>query len=67
MGLVGDIAKAILIVTVVYWLYLIIEFAVMGQHALALFLFIGLLIPSFIILYEYRKRKKNEGKAEIAP
>lgn len=34
----------------------------MEQYALALFLFIGLLIPSFIMLYEYRKSKKSEEK-----
>lgn len=67
MGLVGGVAKTILIMTVVYWLYLIIEFAVMGQYALAFFLFVGLLVPSFMIIYEYRKGKKNEEKAKAAP
>ncbi|MEM2386077.1 MAG: hypothetical protein QXO67_03750 [Candidatus Bathyarchaeia archaeon] len=62
MGFIGDVAKVILIATVVCWLYLIIEFVVMEQYALALFLFIGLLFPSFIILYEYRKSKKSEEK-----
>ncbi|MBS7608084.1 MAG: hypothetical protein QW734_02355 [Candidatus Bathyarchaeia archaeon] len=62
MGFIGNAVKAILIVTVVCWLYLIIEFVVMEQYALALFLFIGLLIPSFIMLYEYRKSKKSEEK-----
>ncbi|MEM2419718.1 MAG: hypothetical protein QXL38_01870 [Candidatus Bathyarchaeia archaeon] len=62
MGFIGNVVKAILIVTVVCWLYLIIEFMVMEQYALALFLFIGLLIPSFIMLYEYRKSKESEEK-----
>ena len=61
MGLVGDIAKAILIITVVYWLYAIIEFALLGQYVLALFLYLGFLIPSSIIAYE---RKKSGKKAE---
>lgn len=62
MEFVGDIAKAILILTVVCWLYAIIEFVVMGQYALALFLFIGLLVPSSIVFYGYRKSKKSVRK-----
>jgi hypothetical protein len=58
MRLVGDIAKATLIITVVYWLYAIIEFAIMGQYVLALFLFLGFLIPLSMIVYE----RKNAGK-----
>jgi hypothetical protein len=58
MGLIGDIAKATLIITVVYWLYAIIEFAMMGQYVLALFLFLGFLIPLSMIVYE----RKNAGK-----
>jgi hypothetical protein len=58
MRLVGDIAKATLIITVVYWLYATIEFAIMGQYVLALFLFLGFLIPLSMIVYE----RKNTGK-----
>jgi hypothetical protein len=58
MRLVGDIAKATLIITVVYWLYAIIEFAIMVQYVLALFLFLGFLIPLSMIVYE----RKNAGK-----
>jgi hypothetical protein len=58
VGFVGDIAKAILILTMVCWLYAIIEF-VDGQYALALFLFIGLLVPSSIVFMNYRKSKKS--------
>ncbi|MEM0057939.1 MAG: hypothetical protein QW577_02555 [Candidatus Bathyarchaeia archaeon] len=62
MGFIGNVVKAILVVTVVCWLYLVIEFVVMEQYALALFLSIGLLITSSIMLYEYRKSKKSEEK-----
>jgi|YelNatPaOPRAMG01_1025707.scaffolds.fasta_scaffold10023_5 hypothetical protein len=64
MGLVGDIAKAILIITVVYWLYAIIEFAIMGQYVLSLFIFLGFLISLSIIAYERKKSgKKTEAKS----
>ncbi|MEM2675346.1 MAG: hypothetical protein QXT10_02475 [Candidatus Bathyarchaeia archaeon] len=62
MGFIGNVVKAILVVTVVCWLYLVIEFVVMEQYALALFLSTGLLITSSIMLYEYRKSKKSEEK-----
>jgi len=59
MGLIGDFAKGILILTVAYWIFLIIEFTAIGQTILALLLFIGLLIPSSMIIYEYKKFKKK--------
>ena len=59
MGLIGDFAKGILILTVAYWIFLIIEFTAIGQTILALLLLIGLLIPSSMIIYEYKKFKKK--------
>jgi hypothetical protein len=60
MGLIGDFAKGILILTVAYWIFLIIEFTAIGQTILALLLLIGLLIPSSMIIYEYKKFKKKD-------
>ncbi|MGB9854362.1 MAG: hypothetical protein ACPLRY_06120 [Candidatus Bathyarchaeales archaeon] len=59
MGLIGDFAKAILILTVAFWLFLIVEFSVMGQQVLALFLLIAFIIPLSMILYERRKYHKR--------
>jgi preprotein translocase subunit SecF len=59
MGLIGDFAKGILILTVACWILLIIEFTAMGQTILALLLLIGLTIPSSMIIYEYKKFKKK--------
>jgi len=59
MGLIGDFAKAILILTVAFWLFLIVEFSVMGQPVLALFLLIAFIIPVSMILYERRKYRKT--------
>jgi hypothetical protein len=60
MGLIGDFAKGILILTVVCWIFLIIEFTAIGQTILALLLLIGLLIPSSMIIYENKKSKKKD-------
>jgi hypothetical protein len=60
MGFIGDFAKGILILTVACWIFLIIEFTAIGQTILALLLLIGLLIPSSMIIYEYKKFKKKD-------
>jgi hypothetical protein len=60
MGLIGDFAKGVLILTVACWIFLIIEFTAIGQAILALLLLIGLLIASSMIVYEYKKFKKKD-------
>jgi len=60
MGLISDLAKGILILTVACWIFLIIEFTAIGQTILALLLLIGLLILPSLIIYEYKKFKKKE-------
>jgi hypothetical protein len=59
MGLIGDLAKAILILTVAAWLFLIVEFIAMGLTVPALFLLIVFLIPLSMIIYERRKHRKG--------
>lgn len=63
MGLTGDIAKGFLIVTVAYWIFLIVEFIAMGQNGMALLLFAALLIPLFIITHGYWKDRKVKKKS----
>ncbi|MGB9684558.1 MAG: hypothetical protein ACPL1Z_06475 [Candidatus Bathyarchaeales archaeon] len=63
MGLIGDIAKAILILTVVSWIYVIIQFIVMEQYVMALFLLIAFFIPLSMIVYERRKYGKRAKEA----
>jgi hypothetical protein len=61
MTLLGDFAKGFLIVTVAAWIFLIINFSVMGQTAVALLLIIGFIPPLTMITYEYHQnRKKNK-------
>jgi hypothetical protein len=62
MTLLGDLVKGFLIVTVVAWVLLIMDFFVMGQIALALLLIIGFIPPFSMVTYEYfqnRKKKKT--------
>jgi hypothetical protein len=60
MGLLGDFAKGFVIMTVVFWIFAIIEFIYIKQIALALLFLIGLMIPLSIIGYEYLKNRKKE-------
>lgn len=58
MELIGDFAKAILILTVAAWLFLIVEFVVIGMTVLALFLLIAFLTPLSMMIYERRKNRE---------
>jgi len=60
MGLLGDFAKGFLIMTVVFWIFAIIEFIYIKQIAFALLFLIGLMIPLSMIGYEYLKNRKKE-------
>lgn len=66
MRLIGDIAKAILILAVVSWIYLIIEFVVMEQNVIALFLSLASIIPLSMIVYERRKCRKRAQSSRVA-
>ena len=58
MGFIGDFAKSILILTVAFWIFIIFEFFAMGQTGIGLLLFVVLLVPLSMIMFEYRKYKK---------
>ena len=60
MGLLGDFAKGFVIMTVVFWIFAIIEFVYMKQFALATLFLIGLIIPLSMIAFEYLKNRKKE-------
>ncbi|MGQ9544363.1 MAG: hypothetical protein ACUVQX_01120 [Candidatus Bathycorpusculaceae bacterium] len=59
MGFIGDLAKAILITWVAYWIIAMLYFVFNGQIGMALLFFVGLLIPLSMIAYEYRQYKKK--------
>ena len=60
MGLVGDFAKAILILTVGCWILLVLEFALIGQTILALILLLSVPILSSLLILEYGESKRKE-------
>jgi len=60
MGLLADFAEGFVIMTLVFWIYLIIDFIVMGQIGLALLLIIGLIPPLSMIASEYFKTRRKE-------
>jgi len=59
MGLIGDLAQAILITWVVFWVYVMIWFFTTGQIGLALLFLVGLLISLSFIAYEYWQYRKK--------
>jgi hypothetical protein len=60
MGLLGDFAKGFVIMTVVFWIFAIIELIYIKQIALGLLLLIGLIIPLSMIAFEYLMNRKKE-------
>ena len=60
MGLLGDFAKGFVIMTVVFWIFAIIELIYIKQIALALLFLIGLIIPLSMIAFEYFSNRKKE-------
>jgi len=64
MGFIGDLAKAILITWVVFWILSMIWFFATGQLAMAFLFLVGLLVPSSFILYEYWQYRKGRMSHE---
>ena len=60
MGLLGDFAKGFVIMTVVFWIFAIIEFICIRQVVLALLFLVGLIIPLSLIAFEYLKNRKKD-------
>ena len=60
MGLLGDFAKGFVIMTVVFWIFLIINFVFMKKIAFAILLLVGLIIPLSMIGFEYLRNRKKE-------
>jgi 1,4-dihydroxy-2-naphthoate octaprenyltransferase len=59
MDLIGDFAKGFLILTVAFWIFLIVEFVIMGQLAVVLLLFIVLIVLIYKIASELWKSMKR--------
>jgi Flp pilus assembly protein TadB len=59
MGLMGDLAQAILITWIAFWILAMISFAAQGQIGMLVLFLVGLLIPLSMIVYDYLRYKKR--------
>jgi len=64
MGLLGDFVKGFILYTVVMWVFAIIGFLAMGQIGIVLLIFVTLMIPISIIVFEYWKNKKEKTQTK---
>jgi len=60
MGLLGDFTKGFAIYTCVLWVFAIIGFLAIGQIAVALLLFLVLMVPISMVVVEYLRNRKKE-------
>jgi membrane protein implicated in regulation of membrane protease activity len=59
MTAIGDVAKGFLLCFIFFYVLAMIGNAVSGNTALALFMFVGLVIPLAWLVYEYAKAKRK--------
>ena len=63
MTLLGDFVKGFLIMTVIFWIFLMIEFILIGEIGFALLLIVGFIPPLCMIAYEhFRDRREKKTK-----
>jgi len=59
-GLLGDFTKGFVIMIGVLWVFIIIQFIIMRQIAIALLFLLTLMIPLSMISLEYLRNQKKE-------
>ena len=59
MTIIGNFAKGFIIVWCVAFIFLIIEFLIIGQTALAGFMSLGFLVPFSIVVHGYIKNNRD--------
>jgi hypothetical protein len=60
MTVIGDFTKAFAMVLCVSFLFLIIEFLIMGENASALFMIVDFIIPFLILINDYIKSDRDK-------
>lgn len=60
MTILGDFTKGFVIVWCVAFIFLIIEFLLIGQTALAGFMTLGFMVPFLIVIYGYIKNNRDK-------
>ena len=67
MGLLGDVSRAILIYTCIFWVFAIVSLFVVGQGCLAIIATVFFIIPLYMVVSEHLKTKKNsESSTDVA-
>ena len=64
MTVIGDFTKAFAMVLCVSFLFLIVEFLMMGENALALFMIIDFIIPFSILINDYLKSDRDKKTSQ---
>ena len=64
MTVIGDVTKAFAMVLCVSFLFLTIEFLIMGENALALFMIVDFIIPFSILINDYIKSDRNKKTSQ---
>jgi hypothetical protein len=60
MTITGGFVKGFIIVWCLAFLFLIAEFLIMGETALAGFMVLGFIVPLSIVVYDYAKNNRNK-------
>jgi hypothetical protein len=60
MTITGGFVKGFVVVWCLAFLFLIAEFLIMDQTALAGFMVLGFIIPLSIVVYNYAKNNRNK-------
>jgi preprotein translocase subunit SecF len=64
MTITGDFAEAFMVVLCVSYLFLVIEFLIIEETALAVFMILGFMIPLSILIYDYIKNNRDKKTSE---
>jgi hypothetical protein len=64
MTVIGDFTKAFAMVLCVSFLFLIVEFLMMGENALALFMIVDFIIPFSILINDYLKSDRDKKTSQ---
>jgi Flp pilus assembly protein TadB len=65
MGLLGDVSRAILIYTCIFWVFAIVSLFVVRQGFLAIIATVFFIIPLYMVVSEHLKTKKTRKAQQM--
>jgi Flp pilus assembly protein TadB len=60
MGVLGSIAKAIVIYTCIFWIFAIVSLLIVGQTVLAVIATLFFIIPLYMVISDHLRMKKTQ-------